>query len=114
MSEFELKAGMYVELKNGLSGILVPWRGRLEVIGKSYAETTKFSALAEAQLYEDNKDDYSIVKVYSDDFSNGHYGSGCFSTDGRHLLYEFKQKTKELTVAEIEELLGYKVKIVEG
>lgn len=114
MSDFELKAGMYVELANGLSGILVPWRGKLEVVGKSYAEATKFSALAEARLYEDNKDAYSIVKVYSDDFSNAHYAGGCFSKDGRQFLYESKQRVKELTVAEIERLLGYKVKIVEG
>lgn len=114
MSDFELKAGMYVELKNGLSGILVPWRGKLEIVGKSYGEATKFSALAEARLYEDNEDGYSIVKVYSDDFSNAHYAGGCFSADGRNLLYDYKQKPKELTVAEIEELLGYKVKIVEG
>lgn len=113
MSDFELKAGMYVELANGLSGILVPWKGKLEVVGRSYREATKISALAEARLYESNKDGYSIVKVYSDDFSNGHFDGGCFSTDGRHLLYEYN-KTKELTVAEIEALLGYKVKIVEG
>ena len=113
MSDFELKAGMYVELKNGLSGILVPWKGKLEVVGKSCEEAKKISALAIARLCEDYEDAYSIVKVYSDDFSNDYYDGGCFSTDGRQLLYEY-HKVKELTVAEIEALLGYKVKIVEG
>ena len=114
MSDFELKAGMYVELKNGLSGILVPWRGKLEVVGKGYIRASKFSALATARLYEDSEDDYSIIRVYSDDFSNCSASGGCFSTDGRQFLYESKQKAKELTVAEIEALLGYRVKIVEG
>lgn len=109
MKEFsneDLKAGMLVELKNGIIGILIPLDDRLEVY------KANFEAVAEAGLLSNDISDtikisYSIVRVYS--LSNS---SRLFNTQTRQLLWEYEEAVKEMTIEEIEAELGYKVKIV--
>ena len=50
------------------------------------------------------------MKVYSQFFNNAW---DALNPKGRELLWEFSEPTAtELTVAQIEEILGYKIKIV--
>ncbi len=116
MENSELRAGMLVELKNGEVGILIPWtRGRtLEVVGRVSGE---LHAIADAILrgseeaeyrVKCNTQEYDIVKVYSEYFNNAF---DALDPKGRKLLWEFS-KPQELTVEQIEEILGYKIKIV--
>lgn len=111
MKEFSneyLKAGMLVELKNGTKGILIPVEQCLEVFSINDLE-----AVTDAIIYDESlsywDEQYSIVKIYglSKDYS-------LFKESGRDLLWEYKEPVKEITIAEIEEKLGYKIKIVDN
>ena len=109
MKEFsneDLKAGMLVELKNGIIGILIPLDDRLEVYNAN------FEAAPDAKLLSSDISDsidiaFSIVKVYS--LSNS---IRLFDTQTRQLLWEYEEPKKEMTIEEIEAELGYKIKIV--
>ena len=53
-----------------------------------------------------------IVAVYD---RPGLYAKTClFETEGRTLLWKKEEEKKEMTIAEIEKVLGYEVKIVKG
>jgi hypothetical protein len=113
----DLKPGMYVKLKNGVEGVLLPWKGQLTVVGFD-SERSRGAALATARIY-DNKyksstmQNYSIVSVWLDNFENN-ATNGCFTSCGRTKLWEYEEPVKEMTVGEIEDELGYRIKIVEG
>lgn len=116
ITEKDLKPGMYVKLKNGLEGVLLPWKGQLAVVG--FDSNSKGSALATAHIYERPKYpstamNYGIVSVWLDNFENS-AANGCFTSCGRTKLWEYEEPIKEMTVGEIEDELGYKIKIVEG
>ena len=110
----DLKPGMYVELKNGLSGVLIPWKGNLSVVGYDRNTENKMLAILTVNLrfyngkIESTHDNYSIIAVYNDHFMN--HGV-VFSTAGRKLLWKYENE-KEMTVSEIEKILGFKIKIV--
>ena len=110
----DLKPGMYVKLKNGREGILLYYDNRLTVYSISnYSSATK-RVTSELRSYNDSimdkiDKDFSIVEVYSENMTNGHE---IFSIVGRELLWSYAEHVEELTVAEIEERLGYKIKIV--
>lgn len=106
-SNEDLKAGMLVILKNGIAGILIPVMDELEVYSKDLdAETEAY--LYSSELEKGSPDErYAIVKVYglSKNYS-------LFDIFTRNLLWEYKYEPKELTIEEVEKLLGYSIKIV--
>ena len=117
MKEFsneDLKAGMLVELKNGIIGILIPLDDRLEVYNANFEAEAEASLLSN-DIFDTIKISYSIVKVYS--LSNS--VRRLFDTQTRQLLWEYEEpkkemtiKEKEMTIKDIEAELGYKIKIV--
>ena len=117
MKNSELRVGMLVVLKNDEVGILIPWkRGQgLEVVGPG--NNGKLSAITdpvlrgsegEEERIKRGTDEYDIVKVFSEYFNNAW---GALDPNGRELLWEFSEPL-ELTVGQVEEILGYKIKIV--
>lgn len=111
MKEFsneDLKAGMLVELKNGIIGILIPLDDRLEVYNANFEAEAKARLLSN-DIFDTIKISYSIVKVYS--LSNS---IRLFDTQTRQLLWEYEEPKKEMTIEETEAELGYKVKIVDN
>lgn len=116
MREFSneyLKPGMFVELKNGHTGVLIPCynsstnKEQLTVVGGDKL----YSRECVAQIYNKYEgSNYGIVKVY--DLNKGN-GASLFSSTQRDLLWEYEEPKKEMTIAEIEAKLGYKIKIVD-
>lgn len=109
MKEFsneDLKAGMLVELKNGIIGILIPLDDRLEVYNANFEAEAEASLLSN-DIFDTIEISYSIVRVYS--LSNS---SRLFDTQTRQLLWEYEEPKKEMTIKDIEAELGYKIKIV--
>lgn len=110
----DLKLGMYVKLKNGQEGILLYYNDCLTIFGLSDYSTATKRITSELRFYNKSITDeiekgFGIVEVYSE---NKIENSEIFSSDGRKLLWEYDEIAEELTVAEIEERLGYKIKIV--
>ena len=101
MTKQDLRSGMVVELKNGKRYLVI-------------AETLQFVGLHEHMEYASHSDDLTfgfgylnVEKVYNP-------GNVTFSEMIEHptnLIWE-RKVVKELTVKEIEHLLGYSVKIV--
>lgn len=56
-----------------------------------------------------NDKSYTIKKVYK---TNDIYFNDLFKSDRLELIWEHKEKPKEMTQEEIEKILGYKVKII--
>jgi len=112
MLDSDLKAGMLVVLKNGYVGILLPWRDTLEVIGRRDVDE-ELHALADARLYNGNEDSpfagFAIVEVYAINFDNS---LDALNPQGRELLWKYEKPVRELTVEQIEKILGYKIRIV--
>lgn len=118
MKEFsteDLKPGMFVELKNGYKGVLIP----CYYVTTSDVElcvvngSGRNSRVCEAGIYDGSSSysDYDIIKVF--DLNKGNDAS-LFSPIKRDLLWEYKEPVKEMTIAEIEAELGYKIKIVDN
>ena len=105
----DLKAGMFVELKNGYKGVLIP----CYIFGNSDSTPLVVvyhnDRLCNVELYSNISDDWAIIRVYDLSRTNA---VDFFSNEHRDLLWEYEEPVKEMTVAEIEEALGYKVKIV--
>ena len=112
MKEFsngDLKAGMLVELKNGIIGILIPLDDGLEVYDANF-EAEAEARLLSNDIFDTTEISYSIVKVYS--LSNSTNSSRLFDTHTRQLLWEYEESKREMTIEEIEAELGYKINIV--
>ena len=111
MKEFsneDLEAGMLVELKNGIIGILIPLDDGLEVYNANFEAATDAKLLS-SDISESIDIAFSIVKVYS--ISNSY---NLFDIDKRYLLWEYEEPKKEMTIKDIEAELGYKIKIVDN
>ena len=98
----DLKDGMVVEAKDG--------RRRL-VIGKKFMGQSTWT---EFNNYTDDlknriNSDFDIEKVYK---SSGNKFDTVFKDHFLTLIWEREEAYKEMTVAEIEEKLGYKIKVV--
>ena len=109
MKKEELKVGMVVEVKESdgtvsLCMILPNDRDKICVSGDTFwCNLTEFNDDLIAPFGS------KITKVFSRSYNNRvAYKLG---TDARTLIWERKE-AKELTVAEIEELLGYPIKVV--
>lgn len=103
----DLKPGMVVEYRNGekalyINGIFMEFN--------TWMNVTDFK---EDLTYLHTKCDHylDICKVYN---SKAFTFKNLLDSDNMELIWERKDEAKEMTVAEIEEKLGYKVKIVDG
>ena len=105
----DLKAGMFVELKNGYKGVLIPCYKQHNLDSTPLFVVYHNDRLCDAELYSNIFDDWGIIRVYDLSRANG---GDFFSNEYRNLLWEYEERVKEMTVAEIEKELGYKVKIV--
>ena len=110
MKEFtkdDLKVGMLVECEEmGLCMIMED-----STFGLVYVSDVGYMMVNDLDDNFENKNDiYSINKVYS---IATNYGLGILNTHTRELLWK-REEVKELTVDEISELLGYKVRVVGG
>lgn len=109
-SQADLKPGMWVVLSNGTQGVLIPTKtlsggDRLSVINERGIQCEALIYKEEASQFDK---DWSIVAVYSEAISNGY---NFMSYDGRELLWKYTN-CKEMTISEIEEILGYHIKII--
>lgn len=110
-----LKVGMLVEFKNDVRKVVMPHKDGLYLMGcNSSYELYEFAN----DLTHKRGDD--IMKVYDLPTTNlyshrslecGDDNDGIYSREDRDLLWQ-REEVKELTVDEISELLGYKVKVV--
>lgn len=102
-----LKVGMLVEFKCDVRKVVMPNKNGLYLMGCSSSyELHDFND----DLTHKNNDD--IMKVYDLPRYNI-ISNSIYSRDNRNLLWE-REEVKELTIDEISELLGYKVKVVGG
>ena len=103
----DLKVGMIVELRNGKRYLVMEKDKLLSKYGNmslaSYNNDLEFSDDVE-------KDEaWDIIKVFK---SNANNLNTLFQDDNLELLWE-REIVKEMTLAEIEEQLGYKIKLKE-
>ena len=103
----DLKVGMLVECEEmGLCIIMEdPYYGLVYVSDDGYMTVSRLN-----DNFDFHDKQYSINKVW-DVATN--YGQGILNTHERKLLWE-REVVKELTVEEISNLLGYKVRVVGG
>lgn len=112
-SNEDLKPGMFVELKNGAKGVLIP----CYYVTSNSVELCVIrgdrenSRICEARIYDGirNNNNFDIIKVF--DLNKGNDAS-LFSSINRDLLWEYEEPKREITIEEIETLLGYPIKIV--
>lgn len=103
-----LKAGMVVRRANGDLRIVV-YRDSELVVADLIKKFERLSYYNDDLTNKDNRDN-DIVEVYS--IKNTTKDAFSVSTEGRELLWKKPAEIKELTLDEIESLLGYKVAIV--
>lgn len=98
----DLKPGMVVELRGG---------GRYLFVNDKFANVHEWtdSKHYNNDLTHPDYEELSIVKVYT---STGYTLGNMLSKPSLNLIWERKDDIKEMTVAEIEEKLGYKVKVI--
>ena len=112
MTKQDLKSGMIVELRNGNNCLILENNCSSE--GKSVFK--KWSCVCHLERYNDDlthekNKDYDIVKVST--FYNSAIANLEAFACGYKPTWQWERKEpKELTVSEIEKLLGYPVKIV--
>lgn len=112
MKKSDLKTGMVVETRNGEKYLVMlnPDCKDRELINFKGGYMPLYNYNNELMLKKFNKG-FDIVKVYS-------VGSSiCWLLGDKEqmefkLLWEREEETKEMTIAEIEKELGYKIKIV--
>ena len=110
MKRNELEVGYLVEFKNGERKIVMPCNDPDYpiVLTNQYGEWSYLGVYRD-DLSSTIAKEFDIVKVFS--FSRLVYKTLSFNTNHRELLWERKDK-KKMTVAEIENILGYEVEIV--
>ena len=106
MKKSDLKTGMTVTTENGSDYLVLIMDGEMIL-----ANVKGKSAICGDSVGEDLTvvRDLNIMKVY---MRNGITLNDLMFTHGRKLLWE-RKKAKEMTLSEIEEQLGYPVKIIE-
>jgi hypothetical protein len=111
----DLKSGMIVENNNGSfylvenNGIELLFVGdRHTIPGSEYTESLLH--IPNSLRFYDNK--WDIKKIYHSDFKHGIVLA--LNGNDLTLIWERKPAVKEMTVEQVEEVLGYKVKIVDG
>ena len=117
MKKSELKSGMIIELRNGDVGLVLLNTGRTEhndtVVAAGSSAGCTWGGLCswdENLIYDEGQRDiFDIVKVYA--MSNNKDCAG-FQASYRGDLLWSRSSEKEMTKGEVEEALGYKIKIV--
>ena len=108
----DLKAGYLLEFENDTIGILVP----LKYCGKeTLAYVNDFEDRECQQIYDyaENLEEWgNLIRVEGLPKTGKERAWNSKNVKNRNVLWEKTIKTKEMTVAEIEGLLGHKVKIV--
>lgn len=111
MNKEDLKVGYVVEVKsnneqfNGLC-IVIEGTNGLGISGENYySEISYFNDDLTSNIFNSST---KITKVYSKTYIRNAYK---VSTEDRKLLWE-REESKEMTIAEIEKELGYKVKVI--
>ncbi len=107
MKKSDLKQGALVQTRNGNVYIL---------IGKKFVDLTDGGCMPLEKYNEDLltcNSKYDVMKVFNSSFEHeGYY----YYIRSKPIIWTWERKeeepSKELTVGEIEKLLGYKVKIV--
>lgn len=106
----ELEVNMLVKIRNG--SVYVVTKNSLSRVGGFLHSSDYFNDLKHESI-----DDFDIMEIYVCDNMHKLYKDisnfGEIRTDNAKLIWE-RNPITELTVEEIEERLGYKVKIVEG
>lgn len=104
----ELKNGYRVKLKNGHVGMFVAEDTLMSIYGRE-SRLTSSVIFYDGNDMSDNDMDYRITEVYGRSRSSQYW-----ILRKEELLWSYEQSCKhvEMTFAEIEEKLGYKIKIV--
>lgn len=105
MTKSDLKAGYVIEFENGEFAIVMPSYKDMIYISKD----DLWGSLDRVNFEYNPSSLNNIVRVYG--YSLFEYRTLCINAEHRPLLWE-RKTPKELTVEEIEELLGYEIKIV--
>ena len=100
----DLKSGMVVEFRSGKKYMMVDYNGRLFGVGTA----TYFDDNKNEDLTSPVRREWDIMKVYE---ATEEYQLPINRWDDMQLIWE-RSEVKELTVAQLEEELGYKIKIV--
>ena len=113
MKKSDLKTGMFIETRNGGKYLVMldPDCEDMELINFNGGYMPLYYYNNELIFTEQSLRGFDVVKVYSVEGSIHRLLS-----DKEHmkfkLVWEREEKTKEMTVKEIEKKLGYKIKIV--
>ena len=103
MKKSDLKTGMIVRFRNGLSGLVNfnETDREIKVTNEAYVSINAF----QDDLTYNSTPIYDIMRVYN-------YIDEYRTAAGYECIWKRKEETKEMTVKEIEKELGYKIKIV--
>lgn len=109
MRKEDLKIGMVVEDREGGLFMLMPHNNvDYDLVLSNRNSWIKFKNFNN-DLTHSKFEDLDIMKVYG--FTNYPVHTTIISTDNRKLLWK-REEAKKMTVAEIENILGYKIEVV--
>jgi hypothetical protein len=119
MNKSDLRTGMVVKDKDGFVGVVLKNTSTVDGI-KWFFDTDELSKINEWQEldkhYNENlttKNDYNaetIVAIYQPDNFDDYTTMKAYSEN--YLIWEREEPIKEVTMKDIEEKFGYKVKII--
>lgn len=109
MKKTDLQVGMVVETRCMGLYMVMPVDEPMEIILASYNGWASLANYNDDLTHRANQI-FDIVKVYG--FTSYETEPLEFELDNRKLLWERKEETKKMTVAEIENILGYKIEVV--
>ena len=119
MNKSDLRTGMVVKDKDGFVGVVLKNTSTVDGI-KWFFDTDELSKINEWQeldkYYNENlttKNDFNaetIVAIYQPDNFNDYTTMKAYSEN--YLIWEREEPIKEVTMKDIEEKFGYKVKII--
>lgn len=109
-----LEDGMVVEYRTGERALVVADRFLRFDSNMKFCDYKDDLTLIHPCTFVGDKPSYDITKVYTIETGSPLDLHDIFRDHHIKLIWERKEEAKEMTVAEIEEKLGYKVKIVDG
>ena len=116
MTKSELRTGMIVTLRNGdrymvFRGIQTNYTNEDVLVCPDETGWTRLESYNEDMTQKENRNDlFDIMEVWEADYPL--YFMSSNKEDHYFLIWE-REEPKEMTMAEIEAALGYKIKIVE-
>ena len=117
MTKADLRTGMVVEDRSGFVGVVLKGTNQGDII-KWFYDATDSSIINDCDDMEDFNSDltfaddyeYDIVKIYDTDDPELYTTTKVH--DVKYLIWEREEEAKEVTLKEVEEKFGCKVKIV--